>query len=167
MSSLHPCALPPDSLLQRYAATHAYTDCYATQVAGAVSQATYVAAFYTTAPFKVERLLLRLFASRPSTDQEAVALAQGQRQAFAAWSVEERTPNQILLRDMTGRTRSWLMTAPCEDGTTRLYFGSAIVPPRDAAPGASPLDFPFSTLLGFHKLYSRVLLFAARSRLTS
>ena len=74
--------------------------------------------------------------------------------AFAAWRVEDRAEDQLLLCDLPGRTRSWLMAA--SEGTrTLLYFGSAIVP---LSPG-------YRALLGFHKLYSRVLLRAAKSRL--
>ena len=48
---------------------------------------------------------------------------------------------------------------------TRLYFGSAVVPRRSARAGKPSLGPLFSALLGFHKLYSRILLRAARSRL--
>ncbi len=44
--------------------------------------------------------------------------------------VEGRRPSELLLRDFTGRTRSWLMAdllrdTPCT--VTRVYFGSAAV----------------------------------------
>jgi hypothetical protein len=95
-----------------------------------------------------------VFLSMPSSDTDVRRLAQEQAGSFAAWSVEGRAPNQLLLCDFQGRTRSWLMTQPIESGT-RLYFGSAVV----------PLRAPYGVLLGFHKLYSRLLLSAARSRL--
>jgi hypothetical protein len=158
------CELPPDALLQRHRASGAYTDCYCTEVAHAVSHADYVGAFYTTAVFKLERLILRVFAARGSTDAQAAALARGEVERFAAWSVEGRAPNQLLLCDFTQRTRSWLMVMPLPSGTL-LYFGSAVVPVHDPRTGASHLGFGFNALLGFHKLYSRVLLSAARSRL--
>ena len=68
---------------------------------------------------------------------------------------------------MTGRTRSWLMAVPQGDGgpVTRLYFGSAVVPVRDRKSGRMRLGLTFTALLGFHKLYSRALLSAARERL--
>jgi hypothetical protein len=47
-----------------------------------------------------------------------------------------------------------------------LYFGSAVVPLRRKS-GEPALGFTFSALLGFHKLYSRVLLSTARSRLAA
>lgn len=148
--------LPEQALLQRYRAQGAYTDCFAIDVPGQVSQADYVEAFYTTAVFKLERLLLALFAARPSRDAEARELAGGQREKFAAWSVEGRAPRQLLMCDFSGSTRSWLMAVPAGQGT-RLYFGSAVVRSRQG--GA------FRALLGFHQLYSRILLRAAASRL--
>jgi hypothetical protein len=161
---VRPCELPADALLQRYRASGAYADCYTTTLAHAVSHAEYVQAFYTTAVFKLERLILRVFAARPSTGAQAAALARGALDRFAAWSVEASAPNQLLLCDFTGRTRSWLMVAPLDAGT-RLYFGSAVVPVRDARSGESRMGFGFRALLGFHKLYSRLLLSAARARL--
>ena len=52
-----------------------------------------------------------------------------------------------------------------QDSTTRLYFGSAIVPMKNATTGQGSLGLAFHSLLGFHRLYSRALLHAARSRL--
>ncbi|WP_200951556.1 hypothetical protein [Duganella sp. Root1480D1] len=147
--------LPQDALLQRYRAQGAYTDCFAIDVPGQVGHDAFVEAFYTTAVFKLERLLLALFAARPSRDTEARELASGQRQQFAAWSVEGRAPGQLLMCDYAGSTRSWLMAAPAGQGT-RLYFGSAVVRSRQGG--------VFRALLGFHKLYSRILLRAAASR---
>jgi len=168
MSPIHRCELPADALLQRHAGAGAYADCYAVDVAGRVSHAAFVEAFYTTWVFKLERLILRLFASRPSTDDEARQLAAGTRDSFAAWSVEGRTADQLLLGDFTGRTKSWLMVAAAE-GTaspkTRLYFGSAVVPVRSRRTGQAGLGWMFRALLGFHKLYSPILLGAARARL--
>lgn len=160
------CDLPPGALLGTYQANQAYTDCYCIDVAQPVSHARYVEAFYTTAVFKLERLLLRLFASRPSTDAQARALAAGEADSFAAWRVEARAADQLLVCDFSGRTRSWLMVAagPAA-GTTRLYFGSAVVPVTSGRSGRPKMGAVFGALLGFHKLYSRVLLAAARRRL--
>lgn len=165
MPAIQPCDLPESALLHKYRESGAYTDCYATEVAWPVAQAEYVEAFYTTAVFKVERQLLKWFAFRPSTDTEAKQLAAGALTTFAAWSVEGQAADQLLLCDFAGRTRSWLMAVPIEDGGTRLYFGSAVVPVVSARSGKATLGFAFGALLGFHKLYSRVLLHAARSRL--
>ena len=81
--------------------------------------------------------------------------------------MEGRAPGQLLLADIGGRTRSWLMAAPSEGSAgTRLDFGSAAVPRRSARSGRAGLGPLFGALLGFHKLYSRLLLRAARSRLS-
>ncbi|HUR41003.1 MAG TPA: hypothetical protein VM240_07500 [Verrucomicrobiae bacterium] len=148
-----PCPLPPAALLQSYARSGDYTDCFATDIPLAITYAQFVEAFYTTWLFKLERVILKWALSRPSTDAEARALAQGSRHGFAAWDVEERAPDQLLLRDMYGTTRSWLMTEPVTAGT-RLYFGSAVVRQAMKRPH-------FSALMDFHKAYSRALLGAA------
>ena len=156
-----PCELPAGALLRRYS-DGSYTDCFATDIPTAVSQAQYVAAFYTTAVFKLERVILKL-ASMPSTDAEARQLADGSRDAFAAWRVEDRTDHQLLMS--AGRTRSWLMTAPQAGGGTRLYFGSAVVPVKSATGAKPAMGMSYRLLLGFHKIYSMVLLQSAKSRL--
>lgn len=169
MPTISPCDLPEGALLHSYRGQGAYADCYVTDVAWPVSQSEYVEAFYTTAVFKMERLLLRWLASRPSTDLQARQLARGELRSFAAWSVEEQTPDQLLLCDFAGRTRSWLMAVPLGNDDpsagTRLYFGSAVVPVVSARSGQATLGLAFRSLLGFHKLYSRILLHAASSRL--
>ena len=160
--------LPDEALLAKYARAGAYTDCYSVEVSGQVSQAQYVEAFYTGRVFKLERLILKWLVAKPSTDVEARQLAAGERSACAAWTVEGRAAAQLLMCDYLGRTRFWLMTAPCgsEDApATRLYFGSAIVPVVDKSTGQSTLGSPYNSLLGFHKRYSRVLLSSARARL--
>jgi hypothetical protein len=168
MSRIQPSALPEHALLGRYAQAGTYTDCYTTEISRSVSHLEYVEAFYTTGVFKLERLLLAWFVSKPSSDSQARQLAAGERNSFAAWSVEERSADQLLMCDFKGRTRSWLMIASVEHGNvaaTRLYFGSAVVPIASKVPGQASMGFGFRALLGFHKLYSRVLLRAACSRL--
>ncbi len=158
-----PTALPGFALLHRYHDDPAcFADCYSTEITRDIDFATYVTAFYTTPLFKLERSILRLILRRPSTDADAARLATGESDSFAAWTVEARAADQLLLRDLAGSTRSWLMTTAGETpGTTRLWFGSAVVP-RHRSTG---LGLPFRLLLGFHKLYSRALLASARRRL--
>jgi hypothetical protein len=170
MPSIHQCELPPGALLKKYQHREAYADCYVTQNGRHVSQAEYVGAFYRTPLFKLERLLLAWLVSKPSTDAQASQLASGTVDSFAAWSVEARCEDQLLMCDFQGRTRSWLMVAPAggeSAGNTRLYFGSAVVPARTPRAGTETPDlgWTFRLLLGFHKLYSRALLFSAKSRL--
>ena len=167
MSSVQPCEVPSSSLLNKYKDGHAFTDCYCIEVDGAVPLAIFVEAFYTTSLFKLERFLLTWLARRPSSDEQARALAAGEADTFAAWHVEDRRDNQLLVS--AGRTRSWLMVESLANTealpATRLYFGSAVVA-KPNAPGANPeLGFVFHALLGFHKLYSKALLRAAAARL--
>jgi hypothetical protein len=167
-ATVRSCPLPPGALLARYVESGAYTDCYCTELARHVSHAEYVEAFYTSGLFRIERYLLRLFLSRPSTDAQVHELATGEADHFAAWRVEGRAPDQLLLCDLGGRTRSWLMVTSAPAGSapaTRLYFGSAVVPIANSPSGQRGMGILFRSLLGFHKLYSRALLGAAGSRL--
>ena len=166
---VHPAALPTHSLLTRYATPGGYTDCFIVDVPAEVSHAQYVEAFYTTWLFKLERVVLRFLVAKPSTDLEARELAAGNREKFAAWSVEARASDQLLARDFQGKTCSWLMVEPrIENGaaTTRLYFGSGIVP-RAVRDGERRLTFSFRALLPFHQFYARSLLRATASRVVA
>jgi hypothetical protein len=166
MAHIRPCPLPPEALLAKYSGAGGYADCYTTELQRTVSHAEFVEAFYTGVVFKIERLLLKLFLSKPSTDAQAKQLAAGELGDFSAWWVEGRTTNQLLLCDVRGRTRSWLMVVPAAGGpATQLYFGSAVVPAKSRSSGKQSMGLLFTALLGFHKLYSRVLLGSARSRL--
>jgi len=170
MTTIQPCELPEVALLSKYAGPDGYADCYAVEVSQTVSHAQFVEAFYTTAVFKIERFILRVAVSRPSSDAQAAQLARGEVNAFAAWTVEGRADNQLLLCDFAGRTRSWLMVAPAGNRAstgTRLYFGSAVVPARTKGNGRANMGWVFRALLGFHKLYSRILLRAAVARLSA
>ena len=166
MFSVHPCAIPHQALLRKYVGGRAYTDCYCVELPLSVSHAQYVSAFYTTWIFKLERLLLRWLFARPSLDSEAHSLGDGDSDRFAAWEVEARAQNQLLMCDFQGRTRSWLMLSPLQEaGTTRLHFGSAVIAASDPDTGEARFSTLFHLLIGFHKLYSRILLQAAKTRL--
>lgn len=163
-----PTDLPEATLLGELRRQGCFADCFTTTIPRGVTQAQFVEAFYTTTLFKAERLVLRWLAGRGSSDRQASELADGTRHAFAAWRVTERTADQILLTDETGRTSSWLMSVPADDARgprTHLYFGSAIRP-RSASHGGRPEFGPvFHALLGLHTFYSRHLLQAAATRL--
>lgn len=156
--------LPVDALLQRHRAQGAYTDCYVIELARVVPLAEFVHAFYTTPLFRIERWILRVVA-RGSTDRDAHDIANGARDSFAAWSVESRTADELLLADFSGRTRSWFKVAARDGGSTRLYFGSAVVARTKSTVHGSVPAKPGRLLLAFHRLYSRLLLAAARRRL--
>jgi hypothetical protein len=167
VSAVEPLPLPERALLARYRGTGAYTDCYSLTLTREISQAEYVEAFYTTGVFRLERFILRWLVAKPSTDAQAKLLAEGKSDGFAAWSVEDRAADQLLMCDYQQRTRSWLMSERVMDNgrkVTRLYFGSAVVPSHSRS-GSRSLGFPFDAMLGFHKAYSRVLLRAAGRRL--
>ncbi len=168
MTTISAVPLPIESLLARYAGDIHYTDCFSCALTGQHTQAEFVYAFYTTRLFKLERLLLSWFARKPSCDDDALALARGDTSTFAAWHVEDRNDHQLLLCDFMRRTRSWLMTTRNHDGpvaTTQLYFGSAVVAQMDKLTGQARMTSGFRVLLGFHKLYSRLLLAAAVRKL--
>lgn len=152
--------LPPGALLSRYASGTGYTDCFVVTVPGRIPQAAFVEAFYTTALFRLERLVLAMLLSRPSTDLEARRLAAGETDRFAAWTVEGRDADQILMCDFLGSTRSWLMSA-ADPASTTFWFGTAVVPRKGGGLGAG-----FRAMLPFHRLYARALLRAAVRRLS-
>ena len=170
MLKIHINRIPTVALLGKYANSGTYTDCFAVDIARSVSHAEFVEAFYTGRLFKLERLLLRMFLSKPSTDLQARQLAAGELNEFAAWTVEARTEDQLLLRAIDGRTRSWLMVSTTDvPSGTRLYFGSALLPGRktgNASTGKPTMGFTFKALLSFHNFYSRALLSAAARRLS-
>jgi hypothetical protein len=162
-SSIITSELPAAALLRRFIQAGAYTDCYFTEVPQSISLPAYVEAFYTTWIFKLERWLLTHAVNKPSNDLDAQRVARAEIDYFAAWTVEDRAPDQLLMCDYVRRTRSWFMLVPI-DGGTRLYFGTAVVPVRRKS-GELTLGSAYSALMGFHKVYSRILLQAARSRL--
>ena len=156
--------LPPGALLSRYALDangeplpH-YTDCFRLDIDRDLSLAEFVTAFYTTPLFRCERFVLSL-AGLGSSDADIEAMLDGQQENFAAWNVEDRNDDQLLMCDVNQRTRSWFMVAPA-DGGTRLYFGSAVI-----AAGGDALPWRYAVLLRLHRSYSRALLRGARRRL--
>lgn len=156
--------LPSDTLLARYAIDSNgarlphYTDCFVVDVDREVPLHDFVRAFYTTPLFRSERLVLAL-AGLSSTDADIEALLAGRQQHFAAWTIEDRTEDQLLMCDVNQRTRSWFRVA-AQPGASRLFFGSAVT-----ATKTSSLPRGYTALLGLHRVYSRALLRAARRRL--
>ncbi len=165
MRPIEACPLPPRALLARYTADNGYTDCFTTALDRPVTLGELVEAFYTSWLFRLERAILATLFACPSTDAEAAELAAGVRERFAAWTVEARADDQVLLCDLRGRTRSWLMVEATDGNVTRLRFGSAIVAAHPQRRGRAALGAGFRALLGFHRLYSRALLGAAARRL--
>jgi hypothetical protein len=135
-------------------------------VARPVSLGDFVYAFYTSPVFRIERSILRILASAPSTDAEARGVSDGSGSSFAIWRVGDRTTTQLLMCDRFEKTRSWFQVVPMEGGGTLLRFGSAVAASRNRETGALLVGRGFRWLMGFHVLYSRILLGAARRRVT-
>ncbi|MEM8579120.1 MAG: hypothetical protein AAGF60_14825 [Pseudomonadota bacterium] len=125
-----------------------YVDAFEAEVEGA-ALAAFVEAFYSQPLMRAERVLLAA-AGMPSGALDVAALASGDAQRFAAWDVEGRRADELLLKDRSGATLSWLMVGP---GAVR--FGSAVVKMGPVA----------RALIGPHRLYSRLLLAGAVQRL--
>ncbi|MDE1467334.1 hypothetical protein [Aurantiacibacter sp. D1-12] len=143
-------SLPETSLLARLRGPECYRDAFRAEVPRQVTLAEYIGAFYASPAFLPERKILALI-GRGANRADITALAEGSTDHFAAWSVEAREDDQILLRDFQDRTCSWLMVEP-GDGTTRLWFGSGVRGSNSMA---------VKLLLPFHRLYARVLLAGA------
>ena len=169
MPAIAQCPVAEDSLLRTYrGGKHPerwghYGDCFSVPVDRAVTLSKFVFAFYTSPVFRVERWILRVVAGAASTDGEARALAEGRGEAFAGWTVGARTVDQLLMCDRYGKTRSWFRVVPLAARGTVLQFGSAVAG-RPRGDGAWGMSRSFGVLLGFHRLYSRVLLAAAVKR---
>ena len=65
MFQVRAASLPPHALLQRYQGDGSYADCYVVDLPMPVPHEAFVAAFYTTRVFKLERWLLHVVAKRP------------------------------------------------------------------------------------------------------
>ena len=156
--------LPEAALLARYAGVAGtHVDCHATFVPGAVSLERLAVALFGSPVFLPERLVLAAVLRRRIDIAEAGDMARGRRDHFAVWEVEARAPREILLREMTGRTRSWLAVRATDDGArtgTTLYFGSAMMPSPGRFERAA-----FRVLRPLHLTYARLLLGAARDRI--
>ena len=160
MFSIRPCPHPETSFLKPYSTRPGhYTDCFETAVDGQVSLSELVEAFFTSPVLRLERKLLGL-AGMPSNAAEATALANGTGTKLSGWETEQRDESQLLLAIFQNGIRTWLMVQP--DGTkTKLFFGSAVVP-KNADSDNPKLGWWVKTFMGFHLLYSRIVLAAAK-----
>jgi hypothetical protein len=159
--------LPSEALSTRYQEQGAFVDCYYIDIAKDISFEQYIQAFYTRTLFKLERCLLSLATFKRTKDEDAVELSLGKTDQYSIWTVEGREYNQIMLRDFTGNTRSWLMVKKLSENNvgTRLYFGSVVVPKDVTKDGQGSFGVLFHLLDKFHKIYSRALLRAAYRKL--
>jgi len=150
MPAIEPRPLPADSLLARLRGPECYRDAFCAEVPGRVTLAAFIAAFYGSGAFLPERLALHAI-GRSGGRAEAAALAEARAGRFAAWTVEAREADQILLRDFRDFTCSWLQAEP-RGQTTRLWFGSGLRHPERTVARA---------LVPVHRWYARKLLAGA------
>lgn len=162
MLSIEKCSTPKNTFLEKYLMNGNYVDCYTTTIDRQIPFSEYIFAFYTTWLFKVEAFILTYTVRKPSSDMEAKKLADSEIDKFAAWTVEARSENEMLMCDFVSRTRSWLMVEK-DEAKTKLYFGSAVVRKKRGA----GLGLIFILLLGFHQIYSVFLLYFAKRKLLS
>jgi len=160
--------VPLDALSVGYLKEGAFVDCYYIDIPKEVTLEQYIQAFYTTFLFKVERSVLSLVTFTLAKDSEAVDLSLGKTERYSIWTVEKRKSDQILLCEFTENTRSWLSVKVIKvEGviTTRLYFGSVVIPKSVSENGEGNFGFIFHLLGKFHKVYSKSLLNAAYKKL--
>jgi hypothetical protein len=168
--SAKPCPLPPETLLARYCdGAGTYTDSFVIEAPGAIALHDLVEAFYSSPAFKLELLVVGILFGKRWSDRQAGQLARCETADFSAWRVWERTADQLLMREIiSDKTRSWLMVQPQRGEpapTTRVYFGTAVLPVGEDAKGRPRMSVLFAPLLVFHRLYSRLLLGSAVRRL--
>ncbi|MEM9967807.1 MAG: hypothetical protein AAF755_06885 [Pseudomonadota bacterium] len=148
--------VPKDALLNRYVETPgAYTDCFEVMSPLSISHDEFLRAFYTTWLFRLERVVLSIALRRWIRDNELDMLVRGRADAFAVWYVEDRRTGEILLRDKSGRTCSYLAVSGKSGGATRLIFGSTVFYSNRNAP------WWLAAVIPAHVIYSKALLRAA------
>lgn len=159
------CQIPKDSFLDAYASLPGcHTDCFSVGVSDPVTLPDFIGAFFTSPVFRLERWVLAVFAAAKTTDMDIGNLASGKSDRLAMWVVEARKCDQIILAVGSGPIRSWLMVAPNPNHAQGaiLHFGSVVLPMTDAANGTPKIGLVFRLFLGFHKFYSRILLWSAK-----
>lgn len=156
--------LPPESLLARLRGPECYRDAFRASLPGEVSLGELVTAFFSSRVFLTERMALHLI-GRGAGQAEIAALAAGETQRFAAWEMEAREENQLLMHDFLDQTCCWLAVstrgpdgALCgplpvpEVGRTFIWFGTGV---REVG---GPI---MRHLQGAHRFYARQLLAGA------
>lgn len=163
MSKVTPVNLSRQSLLSASAERPgSYADCFEGVVrldrCPEAAFQRFVFLFFDSSVFRVERRLLKLIGKAPGHYTDAMALAQGRTDRFAAWVVEGRRPTELLLAVPGTPIRTWL-ALDHEGQHGRLCFGSAILAPQ----GRPKIHWAVRATFGAHRLYSRLLLRSAVS----
>ena len=163
VSPVEAAPVPVSSLLATAPGERDYADCWCCEIAGSAGLSQLIEAFFTCPAFRPERLTLAAI-GKGGSDAEARALAQGETDRFAAWTLVERREDEILLEDFAHRTRCWLAVAP-QVGHTRVSFGTAILA-RTGDGGADRAEnLAFRALVPFHRFYARRLIASAAKRI--
>ena len=139
----------------------AMADCFSLTLNKNVTIASFLAAFYTSKIFKIERKILAFALQKPSTDEQAIALSKSQRDTFAIWTQAYRDNEQIVLSDFKGSTKSWLMVKQITSSETQIFFGTAVMPTVKKDGSLGEPSKLFVILGSFHRLYSKLLLWSA------
>ncbi|WP_421849510.1 hypothetical protein [Oricola sp.] len=164
MSIIQVAPLPVGSFLGPYAQDAAnYVDCYRTTVPGHIDLARFVATFFDSWIFRLERRLLAAFGQTGTSQGDVQALADGRSGGFAGWRVERRSDTQLLMSVRHDTIRTWLCIEPHPGDASRtdLYFGSAVVAVAAGPHGTKRRRRLATLLIPVHRLYSRILLRAA------
>ncbi len=161
MFSIKSSPLPEGAFLQNEITDpEVYADCFYADLPRRVTLQQYIRAYFDAPVFRAERVILKHALSSPSTTEDVHNLAKGTGTSLAAWHMTHRDNEQILLAIPKGPVRTWLMVTkhPSKTGHSRLYFGTALVPPSN--PRKSQLKIPpvYRFFIGPHRLYSRLLL---------
>lgn len=156
--------IPSGTMLKAYQAQEGcYTDCYAVDVAGAPDIERFIRIFFDTSIFRLERRILALSGLEATHADDVDALARGHRSRFAAWRLEGKTADELMLRFERPSGRTWLHVAdvPDQSGQARLFFGSALLPGARDNDKRPTIGWSLHAFLPFHRLYARMLLRAA------
>ena len=94
-----------------------YADHFCVSVSTEVAIEQWTAAFFASRAFRLERFLLNRFFPDKATDDAARALGVGHSDVFSAWTMERRSPGQLLL-NFVGFVHEEVSGSPA--GLTRL-----------------------------------------------
>lgn len=165
MRSVSTGEIPENGALMSYALRPGcYTDCYFVDVPGQVVLSDFISTFFNTPLFRVERFILAVVASQPTTIEDVKNISEGKSDRFAVWKVESRDDFQLMMSVGDGPIRSWWMVSPGLNNNeySRIYFGSAVLSTTVDSAGAPKIGAFFRIFLGFHKAYAYSLHWLAK-----
>ena len=161
MLRVHKSEIPMTALVKAYQGQpKTRIDCYRIFIDKPIKLESFIGRFYRGRLFRIERFLIHKIVRHPSSEAQLNDLLSGMSKTFSAWTQSARNENQLIMCDYQGRTCSWFMVEPQDEGTN-LYFGTVLKPTKHFK-GLEWLSKPIFTLfLPAHGLYSRLLLGAA------